>query len=211
MTRGRLTLLAIWFIGWLVWALLQIGFVEADGYRRDWIVMGAPFPNSITLLVDKSGSMLDNHAYALACMEARVLAAQTSDGARVRFVAFSKDVEYEPQGWIALPDAEALALADAWLRSRSIHELDRTNLSGAMASVLEKDQEQSVGVVIITDAAPDGETAQVAKVVVALNQRRKHAATIGVIAINPDKENNCFGLIVANGAGGSYVRTRTTK
>lgn len=195
--------------------LLSPFLVDAGGVQRTLVVRGVQMPASLVLVVDKSGSMLSDNKYALACFEAKVIAAQADDGAKVKFAAFARDVEYHNGGnWIALPDAEALHIADAWLRTREVQPSAPTLLVGALASILEKDPDEAIGVVILTDSEPTdfwGEaepTKTAASTIVALNAKRKHPAVIGVISIAAKPEDECFGLIVAKGAGGSYVRTK---
>ena len=209
MTRWRIVLVALWALAWLVWALVQIGVVEAqDKVERVIVVRGVQMPASLVLVVDRSGSMV-GPKYIRACYEAKRIAEQAGDGARVKFVAFAQDVEfYESGAWIELPNAEELFIADAWMRTRAVYGL--THAVGAMASVLEKDKDQAIGVVLITDAHPtDADSVEVAaSTIVGLNAARKVPAVIGVLSVDADAQDDDFGLIVAKGAGGAYVRTR---
>ena len=167
---------------------------------REILIHGRPFPNRVAILVDRSGSMAGKK-HGMAVHEAMRVAEQAGDDGRVRFYAFEDDVLADPQGWIKLPDAEALALARGFLRHHG--PAGSTNLVGAMQEVLAL-EEPDLGVVIVTDEEPDGGALPAADEIERLNAARQHPATIGVIGIFPSSAE--LGAAVATAAGGPYLR-----
>ena len=193
-------------------AVLALPLAAIAGTRREVVIHGQPFPDQIVILVDRSASMsadwdggkIVRDNYARAIREARWVAEQASDAGRVRFYAFNDTLAEDPQGWYAIPDADKLKGSIAWLRL--IQPCENTNLAGAMEHVLAL-PESPLGVIIITDEQPDGGPESTAAAILELNKKRKEPAMIGVIGISPrDPEQDRFGVIVARGTGGAYVR-----
>jgi len=184
----------------LACALLSLG----GGFKREIILYGEPFPNTLAVLVDASGSM-QGEKYACAIRQAMWVAEQADDAGRVRFYEINDATAAEPQAWIKLPNAEALAVARTWLSS--ISPTEGTDLAAAAREVLAL-EESPLGVVIITDADVDGGPEKTRKAIADANGRRKEPATIGIVAIAPTEDHETLARDVASAAGGAYVRLR---
>lgn len=193
-------------LGASVASLAIVAPAEGGGVRREVVIRGEAFPPSVVILVDSSGSMAVGDLYALAVREALGVAEQASDAGRVRFGAFGDALEWEPQGWVRLPDAEALALARGWLTH---HGAGRgTDLAGAVAAALEI-EEPELGVVIVTDGYPDlGPDGAAARVEARNAARAGGPATIGVVVVRPNADGDRFGRALARIGRGAYVRVR---
>lgn len=179
--------------------------------RRELIVHGYTFPETLAIVVDGSGSMA-GPSYDIAIREAIAIATQATDGSRVRVYHFSYDTfsyPSAPSAWIRLPDEEEIACARAFLISRGAH--GTTGMVAALDEVLAL-EESPLGVIVISDADPDGGPDSAAEKIHAANLRRKEPATIGFIAIEPGRGSaDRLGASVARASGGSYVRLRSAK
>ena len=80
----------------------------------------------------------------------------------------------------------------------------------ALENLLAQESEQELGVIIITDAAPYGGAEGTAKAIVALNEKRKSPAVIGVIAIEPAEADEALGKELSK-TGGGYMKITTPK
>lgn len=188
----------------IAFASLAVGD-ESPPYRREVARRGTQFPRNFAILVDRSGSMIDK--YDVAVREAVRVAEDATDEGRACFFAFGSDVTPDPQGWIKLPDAEALALARGFLLS--LQPYGRTDVVSAARDALLL-PEPDLGVVIVTDEDPDGGALAAAAQVVALNEVRPSPAVVGVIGVFP-RDDLAFGHAVAAACGGGYVRVVPAK
>ena len=181
------------------------GVAALAGTKREVIIAGQPFPDTLVLLVDTSGSMgcYDRKPYKRAMREVGLIARQMTDAGKIRFYVFDDVLTEEPHGWIVLPDAEKVEAALLWLRARKCD--GGTNLADAMDVVLAL-PESPLGVIVVTDCQPDGGTDSTAEEIAVANRKRKTPAIIGVTAIGPDEKGNRFGILVAEWSGGAYVR-----
>ena len=198
----------------LIWITLLASFVaahvlpaEAGGYRRQVLLHGQQFPASLVVLVDNSGSM-DGAPYACATRQATWVAAQASDGAKIRFATFGEEVVWERPGWTKLPDAEALATSRAWLLSRGT--AGNTALADAVEAALAL-EESPIGVVVISDLEPDGGHDATRERIAKANAARKSPATIGIISVAPGRDAKKVALLVAEAAGGPVVELEAKK
>ena len=186
--------------------------LAGDRPRRDIVIFGQPFPPNLVILVDASGSMAmqDGAPYAIACNEAATIALGATDEARVRFATFGARLDWEPQGFIRLPDLEAVKRAHGWLGE---HGADgTTDLVGAMERVLALDV-SPLGVVILSDEDPDSGPQEAARKITAMNaERRGGPAVIGVVSVLPtNPAHEALGRGVATKTGGSYMTIQMPK
>lgn len=191
------------FAAAFVAVILLSPFALAGGkVKKAVIVQGQTFPPQIAIVVDSSGSMT-GQPYAQALIEAGKIAKLVTDEGRVRFYAFDNELHADPQGWIKMPDLDAIQRGLKYLAD--CESSGGTVLSVAMTKVL-ADEASPLGVVIITDCATYGGAQQDAKTIMALNAERKEPAVIGVLAINPAQDHEGLGTVVATQSGGAYVR-----
>jgi hypothetical protein len=189
-----------------------VPFLTAGGgdLRQQIVVRGTIFPDTLAIVVDGSGSMA-GEPFDVAIREAVLIASQATDGSRVRFYHFANDTfSYPPAatstpgGWIKLPNEEEVACARAFLLSRGAY--GNTQMVAALEEILAL-EENPLGVIVISDAEPDGGGESAAERINAANLRRKAPATIGFIAIEPGKgQADRLGANVARASGGAYVR-----
>ena len=198
--------------------LIALGFGEAHGQERpkkkrtrELVVRGQAFPDTIAFVIDASGSMAHDRKYGVAIAEAMAIASQAGDEARVRFFAFSATCDPEPQGWILLPDAEALMLAKTWLEMHGAE--GTTDMVGAMGLVLAMPV-HPLGVVIISDEMPDTTPLTTTAEIHRMNKARESPAVIGCIGVSPpDLIDGEFplGVLIAKPHGGAYIRNTVRK
>lgn len=194
-------------------ALVALTFsvrAEEDNRKlvREVLVHGHAFPPNVALLVDASGSML-GQPYKLATHEAMRIAGGATDGARVRFFAFrSLDVLEEPQGWIKLPDLDALRAARDWLSAAEPDAMHGTNLAEAVEHVLAL-PDAPLGVVVISDGVPttSGADRTLERIAVA-NAERESPAVIGVVSIQIEHEEGDRLCRLIAGGRSDFVRIR---
>lgn len=175
--------------------------------RREVVIRGHPFPPNVVVLVDASASM-QGAAYARAVREALRVAEQVGDGGRIVFGIFGdKVLTTDPRGWYDLPDRDRTEAAALWLLNTWPD--GSTPLAKAVLEVLDWPV-ADLGIVVVTDAEPDGGPVSAAAKITAVNQERVPPATIGVVSIDPgSKHADSFGLLVARGASGAYLRVTT--
>lgn len=190
----------------LALALLCLG----GGYTRRTVLHGQQFPDALVVLVDNSGSM-DGAPYACAVRQAVWVTEQAGDGARVRFATFGSEVvwQHEPGKWTKLPDAEAVAIARAWIQHRGT--AGNTGLAEAVEEALRLD-ESPLGVVVISDCEPDGgHEATRARIERANAARKGGRAVVGVISVAAGADAKKFAILVAEAAGGPVVELEAKK
>lgn len=183
----------------------------ADGPRRETILAGdRPFPRDRVILLDASGSMsapltgTTGTAYARAVAEARFAAEAAEDDGRLLFAAFNDSIEDDPQGWWKTPDAERLDASLAWLAARPVR--GTTELVAAVLRYLALPGD--LGIVVVTDADPDGGADQALEAIAARNAARPGGpAVIAFITIAPSQlVNDALGRGLAERSGGPYLR-----
>jgi len=201
----------------------------AGGYRRQVVLHGTPFPSTLVVLVDNSGSMAES-PYACAIRQAMWAADQAGDGARVRFATFGSELVWQERPairgteptrtnaagvvvaadpWIKLPDAEALAISRAWLQAQGTG--GSTALANAVEAALSL-KESPLGLIVVSDCEPDGgHEATLARIEKTNAARRGGPATIGVISVAPGRDAKKFALLVAEAAGGPVVELEAKK
>ena len=208
--RRLLILLAILFAAfWGCRLLIPKAEAQEKRTKRQLVIRGTPFPENIFILVDASGSMT-GPPYEKAVKEAMKIATQATDGMRLRFAVFGSTLVWDSQGWIKCPDLEAVTLGHAFLLHASfMNPGDSTNLVEAMQEIL-KLEDDPLGIVILTDAQPVYGANDAATMILSENAKRKNAAVIGVIAIDPQEEDEALGKVLAE-SGGSYIRIVTVK
>lgn len=173
---------------------------------REIVLYGHTFPSDVVLAIDASGSMI-GQPYAIAVREAMRVAAQATDDGRVRFYTFGRKLHAEGQGWIKLPDEEALALAKDFLLHDAPTPARNTDMVGALEQILAL-PESPIGVVVFTDGEPD-DLGTAASAILAANGRRPTPAILGFVTINPEREGaDALGRQIAQETGGGYVRVR---
>lgn len=188
--------------------LCCLACLAGDKLRRELVLNGVNFPNTMVILVDKSRSMEDYGKDAISVANAMWVAEQATDSGRVRFAAFDSDIRYwfPESGWIKLPDKERLKSARLWLRS--LKPGGGTNLGRVVEQAIEETADvpapQPLGLVLVTDEDPDGYTQGNIDHILEANSERK--AVIGIIAVKPLERCDQLGEAVAKSSGGPFLR-----
>lgn len=193
-------------LNWL--ALVSVG----GGGSRKTVIRGVEFPDRLVICIDRSASMSEggSPSYARAVHEAIAIASQVADDGRVLFATFAVDVEVDPDGWIKLPDAERLKLAEGWLLSQS--PAGGTDLVAPVRRACLEEAGKALGIIVLTDGDPDGSSAEEAREVARVAANRDPAAVVGALVIDPrGPKEDSFGLIVGSDGKGGYVRVRSPK
>lgn len=185
-------------------AAVDGGDIKKTKITREIVLYGHTFPSDLVLAVDASGSMI-GQPYSIAVREAMRVAKQATDDGRVRFYTFGHELHAEGQGWIKLPDEEALAIARAFLLQDAPTPSRNTDMVGALEQILAL-PESPIGVVVFTDGEPD-DLKTAASTILAANRARPAPAILGFVTINPERaEADELGREIAQEAGGGYVR-----
>lgn len=186
--------------------------LRGDRTRREILVFGQPFPQNLVILVDASGSMAmqEGAPYALACNEAATIALQATDEGKIAFFTFGARLSQEPQGFIALPNLEAVKQAHAWLSEQTPE--GTTDLVNAMEKILALDV-SPLGIVVLSDGDPDSGPGEAARRITTLNAERKGGpAVIGIVNVLPtNPAHEALGRGVAEKAGGGFMTIKAPK
>ena len=181
--------------------VLLVLLMSSPLYADEVIVAGLPLTDRVAIVVDGSGSM---HPVQLpiAIKWARRLIEGMSDDGHLRVYLFEETVT-EQGGWIRLPDADAVNEALAWLSE--VGSGGGTEINNAIISVLQRNPEPDLTVVVITDAVDPGANAERVQ---AVNNARPHGpARIAILQIhNSCAANKDFATKVAVDTGATYYR-----
>lgn len=185
---------------------LLIPFLLGGGgkKKREFVYQGLPFPSDITIILDKSYSMTEENKSQWALTEARTIVEYASDDGTVKFIGFNSSIYTDPQGRYKLPDKEKTDKTFEFFSGQD--DIAGTNIVGAVKVAL-KDEIKDLGIIIITDGDPDGDTKDAAKQIVKLNSERDPPAVIGVVIIKPTiGTGDEFGKIVSTGCKGDMMQ-----
>lgn len=207
---ARWAVLAASIFATIVLPLILVAVIAGERVERRIEAYGVAFPPRVAIVVDASGSMTGKAPsgrtlHQLAVAEARWAAERlAADDGGLRFYSFAAALTADPQGWFATPDLDRLKAALGFLRAQTVE--GNTDLAGAMREVL-ADQELDLGVVVVTDADPDGVPALTVASIAATNAARKNPATIAVVAVCPKGvEQESVGRSIAVDGAGCYIR-----